>query len=490
MNDSAFSNADNADALGPDAFSPSPLLELTRQQRNLILLRPLFQLELNKNRIGDETSQDRGLFANIDTHYLVLSALDFMMESTTFSSGSTQQEMLRHLSTIAGEMKPELTERHKARVAEVVLDALDNKANNYKEFSYELFDAPSRTMRPVRFRLVVFEPDMEDVYRYKPTAEGYLVYLGMLDIAPEDSQDLMGKMLGLLMGRGQFDKALEIAKRARTLSIEFRQLIRDRLTQSYRAPGSVNWSQEMAPRLETARTHVQKRQAEDSQMEESVRESLRNAEEMTTRHSLAQLLATLQGAGLVRTKLVGDISASSEQFLESQRSVFRARRPSGLPDLETRLFPEFMSLPADILAESADTLLSGIYPGAWPKLSDLNILLSALLDKRENAAAFEIDDGDITPHVAPAPQYPAALQAEVEDWVRRRFATGEEYTIERLHELALAENWNEVRQRCLVMLLFRAFSPKETPFPSTRSKSEGRFKVAVAEGSNLKFFPR
>jgi hypothetical protein len=246
----------------------------------------------------------------------------------------------------------------------------------------------------------------------------------------------------------------------------------------------------MAPRLETARTHVRARQAEDLRMEESVRDSLRSSDEMTTRQSLAQLLTTLQGASLVRTKLVGDISASSERFLESQRSMFRARRPSGLPDLETRLFPEFMSLPATELAEAADTLLSGLYPGAWPKLPDLNILLSALLDKRDTAIALEQDDSDITPHIAPELQFSQALQAEVEDWVRRRFATGEHFTVERLLELSTAENWNEVRQRCLVMLLFRAFSPKETPFPATVSTLDGRFKMDVAEGSNLKFSPR
>ncbi|MBU9516176.1 hypothetical protein KTE64_27665 [Burkholderia multivorans] len=56
------------------------LLDLSRQQRNLLLLRPVFQLERYKMMLGDESSSDRSLFQGVDTHYLALSALDQMME--------------------------------------------------------------------------------------------------------------------------------------------------------------------------------------------------------------------------------------------------------------------------------------------------------------------------------------------------------------------------------------------------------------------------
>lgn len=223
--------------------SSSGLLDLSRQQRNLLLLRPLFQLELNKQRIGE----DGTLFDGIDTHYLLLSALDLMMEGTTVSTGCTSDEILTHIADTAAAMKPALSNVQLAKIADTILAALDNKANSYKEFSFDYFDATRKSTRTIRFRLVAYEPDIEDVYRYKPTAEGYLVYLGMLDLSPEDAQELMEKMLDLLVQRGRFDAALEIARRARTLSIEYRQLIRDKLYQAYRAPGTVNWKRTSAP---------------------------------------------------------------------------------------------------------------------------------------------------------------------------------------------------------------------------------------------------
>jgi hypothetical protein len=299
------------------------LLDLSRQQRNLLLLRPVFQLERYKMMLGDESSSDRSLFQGVDTHYLALSALDQMMEATTVSSGSTSTEILTHLADVAIRMKPTLSVPQARRVAEVILDALDNKANNHREFSFEYFDALSGSMNSIRFRLVRFEPDTEDVYRYRPTAEGYLVYLGMLDLSPEDAQELLEKMLDLLVQRGRFDAALEIARRARKLSIEYRQLIRDRLYQAYRAPGSVNWSRDMAGRLDEARTHVRQRQAEDARMEEAVGEALLGADEPKTRESLVQLKETIRSASLIRLQLVTDINVAPERFIEAQRAVYR-----------------------------------------------------------------------------------------------------------------------------------------------------------------------
>lgn len=77
---------------------PADLLDLSRQQRNLLLLRPIFHLERYKTMLGDEGGADRTLFHGIDTHYLALSALDLMMEATTVSSGSTSVEVVIHLA--------------------------------------------------------------------------------------------------------------------------------------------------------------------------------------------------------------------------------------------------------------------------------------------------------------------------------------------------------------------------------------------------------
>lgn len=465
----------------------SGLLDLSRQQRNLILLRPLFALELNKQRIGDD---DGAPFKGIDTHYLVLSALDRMMEGTTVSTGCTSDEVLSFVAEVASAMKPSLTKGQALKIAETVLAALDNKANQYKEFAFEHFDAAQKATRTVRFRLVTYEPDIEDIYRYKPTPEGYLVYLGMLDLAPEDAQELMEKMLDLLVKRGRFDAALEIAKRARTHSIEYRQLIRDKLHQAYRAPGTVNWTRDMGPGLDRAREHVRQRQAEDQRMEESVLDALRQAEEPRARHDLALLLKTLQGASMLRSQLVGDIGGANDRFLESQRSVFRARRSTGLPDLESRLLPQFIELPTAFLAKQAEHALSSFYPPSQPRVYDLNSLFSLLLEQRAEDQEPETDDGEITRIDPPAPQFEEALIRQVTDWLGRKFTLGLEWRLDQLLAEAEDAGFDRSMRRCLVLVLFRAYSSSETDFKNMRADALDEFIADVARGTNLRFRPK
>jgi len=465
------------------------LLDLTKQQRNLLLLRPLFQLELNKNSIGTETAGATPLFKDLDTHYLVLTALDQMMEGTTIHMGCTPTELINRLQAVAMSMKPSLTASQARRVAEVILDTLDNKANAYREFAFDFFHGSSRQMKTVRFRLVSYEPDLEDVYRYRPTAEGYLVYLGMLDLEPEDAQELMEKMLDLLVQRGRFDVALEFAKRARTLSLEYRQFIRDRLMQAYRAPGSVNWTKEVAGKLKEARGHVGARQAEDQRMTEAVREALQTAEEAKTRQDLAQLLKTLQGASVIRANLVSDITVAPDKFLLAQRALFRARRPSGLPDLETRLLPDLLKLDSDALTKNADDIIGGMYPAKWPKVYGLNNLFGLLLERRKEVVTPDNDEGEIEPFVPPPIQFAPALISEVQAWLANKFTVAGTHSIDELLAIAEAEGFDRTKQRCLVLMLFRSFAQTETLFPTMRAEADGRFARDVAQGSNLRFSP-
>jgi hypothetical protein len=438
--------------------------------------------------LGDDGGAERTLFQGVDTHYLALSALDLMMEATTISTGSTSAEVLTHLAEVAMRMKPSLPASQGRRVAEVVLDALDNKANNHREFSFEYFDAPSCSTKTVKFRLVRFEPDAEDVYRYRPTAEGYLVYLGMLDLSPEDSQELMEKMLDLLVQRGRFEAALEIARRARKLSIEYRQLIRDRLYQAYRAPGSVNWTRDMAGRLDAARVHVRQRQAEDTRMEEAVGEALVDADELRTRQSLVQLRETLRSASLLRLQLVTDITESNERFIEAQRAVFRARKPTGLPDLEPQLLPQLVNLPIQTLAAEGDTFVSALYPPAWPKVYDLNSVFAVLLEQRAEDVVPEEDDGELTEFDPMPDQFSKAVVKQANDWLGTKFAMGVPLRVDQILDAAEDAGLDRTVRRCLVLILFRSFAHSESEFKDVRVQLTGtEFKLDIAQGDNLEF---
>jgi hypothetical protein len=474
-----------------NSSAPDALLDLTPQQRNLLLMRPLLQLELTKNKFSDSTVDGRSLFDGVDTHYLSLAALTHMMEGTAVAVGYTQEEVVQHLVAIVSRMKPAATAGQSLRIAEIVVDALDNASNNYLEHSYEYFHAPSGDTRVVSFRLTTYEPDLEDAYRYRPTAEGYLVLIGMLDLKVEDHQILVERMLQLLIERGRFDQAYEFARRARMLSIEHRQQIRDFIHQAWRAPGSVAWARDIAPRLNEARVHIHARQEEDRRMEESVREQLIQVTDNQTREQLVRLHDVLKSASGVRAHLQVDVTGAGDKFMDAQAGAFRSRRPSSFPDLETRLLPEALATAQTALAESVDALLLSFYPAVIPKAPDLSNVLALLLARREydEPSEDESEDGELMPFKKYPDPFPEDLAQFVKGWVSAKFAIGSSWKLDELLTHAEDEGLTLLERQYIVYVLYRSYPDSENLFKGMQAHADGEFVADVAVGDNLRFDP-
>lgn len=466
------------------------LIDLAPQQRNLLLMRPLFQLELTKNKFSDGSGGT--LLDDLDTHYLSLAALAYMMEGAAVAVGYTLAEVQQYLAQVVGHMKPTLTAAQRNRAAEIVLDSLDNASNNYQEHSYDYFHAPTGETRTVRFRLTTYEPDLEDTYRYRPTAEGYLVLMGMLDLEVEDHQILVERMLQLLIERGRFDQAYEFARRARLLSIEHRQQLRDFINQAWRAPGSVVWTRDMGPRLTESRTHIHARQEEDRRMEESVREQLIQVDDVRAREQLVRLHDVLRSASTVRAQLQLEVTGAGDKFMDAQASAFRARKPSGLPDLETRLLPAAMRCSAERLAKGADELLLSLYPAVVSKAPDLSNLLALLLERRivEDEIDGEDDAGEVVPFKFYLDPFPDDVVERVHQWLQGKFLLGSSWKLDELLVAAEDEGFAELERQCIAYALYRSFPDSESLFPGMRAHPHGSFISDIVRGDNLRFDPR
>lgn len=472
----------------PSSQLAEGLIDLAPQQRNLLLMRPLFQLELTKNSFSDGCGGS--LFDSLDTHYLSLAALAYMMEGTAVAVGYTLTEVQQYLALAVGHMKPTLTTAQRKRVGEIVLDSLDNASNNYQEHCYDYFDALTGNNREVRFRLTTYEPDLEDTYRYRPTAEGYLVLMGMLDLEVEDHQILIERMLQLMIERGRFDQAYEFARRARMLSIEHRQLLRDFINQAWRAPGSVIWTRDIGPRLTEARTHIRERQDEDRRMEESVREQLIQIDDVSAREQLVRLHEVLKSASTVRAQLQLEVSGAGEQFMDAQATAFRARKLMGLPDFEAKLLPAAMRSSAENLAKNGDELLLSLYPAILPKAPDLSQILALLLEHRTLEDKFYDDEtGEVVPFKIYPDPFPQDIAEFVHHWLKSKFSLGGSWKLDELLVAAEDEGLAEIERQCIVYALYRSFPDSESLFPNMTAHPDGAFISNIAQGDNLRFDP-
>lgn len=466
------------------------LIDLSSQQRNLLLMRPLFQLELTKHRFSSDNGGS--LFDGLDTHYLSLAALAYMMEGTAVAVGYTLAEVQQYLAQVVAHMRPKLALTQRSRIAEIVLDSLDNASNNYQEHSCDYFYAPTGEIRTVRFRLTNYEPDLEDTYRYRPTAEGYLVLMGMLDLEIEDHQILVERMLQLLIEQGRFDQAYEFARRARMLSIEHRQQLRDFINQAWRAPGSVVWTRDIGPRLNEARTHIHARQEEDRRMEESVREQLIQIDDVRAREQLVRLNDVLRSAGTVRAQLQLEVAGAGDRFMEAQATAFRARKPSGLPDLEAAMLPVAMQCLTDHLERCAAEILLSLYPAIVRKAPDLSDLLALLLERHTTEVEFEdeSDTGELVPFKIYLNPFPEEVAERVTQWLKDKFSLNACWTLDELLGTAEAEGFSPLERQCVAYALYRSFPDSESLFPTMRAHADGFFIADVAQGDNLRFDPR
>lgn len=367
----------------------------------------------------------------LDVYFLSLSLLDFMMEGMALSGGRGSQEVVAHLIQLIEKMDPSLSKEKAEHCSERVFDAILNRDESFKDFSFEYFHFPSASFRRFSFRLVRFSQEDGGSYLYKPTEEGYLVYLGMLDLSPEIGAELMEKMLDLLVTRGKYREAIDIARRARTLSIEFRQLIGDSVGRAKRAPSSVKWSKTMTPKLDEARLHVEKRRREDERMIGSIDQSIEASKEASKKKELYVLREILDSSSLVRAKLLGEIVAAPEEFLAAQNFLFRPRGKIGLPDLEETLFPALLDLTLIELSESVDSIISALYKPQFPEVLDFNSLLYSVFAKKRQAAVPEFDDGEVLVVEPPPPKFSVEIIEHVQNWAAA--------TLKRLGKLDISE---------------------------------------------------
>lgn len=463
------------------------LLDLSKQLQNVLLMKPLFKLDLDKNRYRDEQGASSGL-EKLDTNFLVLALFDFLMEGVALGGGRTSSEVVMHLVEAILAMDPTLDSLRAESCAEKIFDAVLNRAGTYRDFEYEFFHGPSGAFRKFRFSLIRFTQEASGQYLYKPTEEGYLVYLGMLDLSPDISSELMEKMLDLLVSRGKYREAIDIARRARTLSIEYRQTIGDAVSRVKRAPASIKWSRDMTPRLTEARVHVEKRRKEDERMIESVDESITRSREATIKQDLFVLKGLLSSSSNIRTRLLNELATAPEEFLRAQKFLFRPRGNIGLPNLDDVLLPAVLKLPVWYLARESDKITTGFQKPVFPGVFDFNSILYSILSRRTRPALPLIEDGEIIPAKPEPPQYPVEMIEFVQNWASALLHREDKITIEQILTKAHAELHSDIEIKCLVHMLFRSFAPSESVFYQSRVNLTGRrFRTSLVQGTSLQF---
>jgi hypothetical protein len=418
-----------------------------------------------------------------------MATLNYMMEGSAVGIGYSLLEVRNHVVSMITRIQPGKSSADCIKAADAVLGCLRNKAGGYKEFEFSYFHAPTFETRQYRFFLVMLEPDIDDIYRFRPSPEGYLLLLGMLDVDVKDQQILMEKMLRLLIERGRFEQAAEFARRAMVLSVEYRQYIHSQIQQAIRSPRSINWSRVMKPLMVEARQHIFDRQEEEGKLLSAVRDRMADVEDFKTKLELSNLHELLSKAANVRAQLLLEVSQAEGSFLEAQTQGFRARKASGIPDLEAKLFPQILERPAAQLAAAAEDIILSLFPAVIPKTPDLSNILSVLMERRHQPSDVNEDEeeSEIVPFEEWKDPFPEAMVGRIFQWISIKFEQDRSWRIDELIDIGIKEGFNPLEQQCIAFCLYRSFPDSESEFQNHHAEKDGEFVSGFVRGDNLRF---
>ncbi|WP_155888134.1 hypothetical protein [Cupriavidus sp. WS] len=484
-----MTSLDNNRALldGSSIDGPVRGLDVAKQQRNLLLMQPLFELAL-RLRHADAGG---GAWSGLDTHYLSLSLLLFIMDGGTLGKGRTFQEAITHTSEVVRRMKSELSDVQAQTIAREVLDTLHNNlGKKAAPFSYDYYDgAHGRTVTHTFFLLRYERSDEDDEYFFRVSDEGFLVYLGMLDFGAANMQALMEKMLLEFIRRGNVDQALDASQRALYEGRRYFEQIASQLLRARRLPDSVSWKEDVSPHLQAAREHLDTRVQEEHHLLQAATDSLNAARDATTREKFVRLHSTVNDGLVGNTRLLQLVGEAGERYRKAARALFRTRRRGGLPNLEDTVLPEMLQLDQLTLLGFSETLGHALFGLSQPRLFHYEQVFNALLSQQAPEDAPQEDDGEMLVLEDELPRFSAEDRDRAEAWLRVHFDAHRQTDIERILDLAEAEGLGPLVRQYMTFMMYRAFSRDESPFPVDASV-QGRFENQLVEGSKLVFTQR
>jgi hypothetical protein len=443
----------------------------------LMLSAPLHAAEVNKNArarsIGDKTLLDR-----IDMRFMVLDAMDYILDAMVLRQGTREKDLVAHLCARVLDQAQDAWEDDQETIARATIDALRN--NDGRKFSEKVWDGSSH--RLVEFHLVVpFEtPDRELLLKLSDRAIALLTQ--SLRVTAQDQQQIIESLLRELIQKGRFNDAEIHAKNARTNSIRFQEEILDLLERARRKVGSISWTRDVRPKTDEALVHI----AETIERERALLDQVqRRKMEVSSSESLAtldNLEKLIQNASERHSRLQGVIRRAAAEWRELQIAAFKPRAARCLPDLHNEILPVLMQMPVKAVMESADDILAGILPPSIHPIFDIGnalwILSETPPERAEDTAA---EKGEI---VEAPPRFDKALRREVRDWLKAKKGL---VSMSGLLKEAERDGKSELFREFLFYRLEIAIHPLEIEGLVAEENGAGTFADTFVSGSDVRY---
>ncbi|MGL5861844.1 MAG: hypothetical protein ACRCY9_11390 [Phycicoccus sp.] len=322
---------------------------------------PLHDLDVRKAQV--QTAD----YAAYQMAELALHAIDLVTIAMDFDTGAEPAKVLRDLAYRVAAQAPDRTDVEHTRVASWVLENLLNVGSADRGFRtiYGLSGPDGYDRRTFDFKLLEEARGTDGELYLRASNEAVNVLVGALEVDLEAAHIAADVRLDILIKRGRLSEAQAAAQNARYRTIQYGEMLRQRLEATSRNVRNVDWVDAMPVFLDEALAHIEDRSKSENAILVNLTEVRDTADNATRKAQAARLVEVVQDCLRRHDQLQASLQIAGGRFrAEQDRQTFTPVPVRAALDLYAQLLEPVLARP---IAEADVALLRFFAPatGLW-----------------------------------------------------------------------------------------------------------------------------
>ncbi|MDR1264284.1 MAG: hypothetical protein LBK42_01625 [Propionibacteriaceae bacterium] len=297
---------------------------------------------------------------------LALHAIDLVTIAMDFDTGAKPETVLRDLVDRVAAQAPGRTAEEHQRVAEWVVENLLNVGSADRGFRaiYGTSGPNGYDRRSFDFKLLEETSGPDGELYLRASNEAVNVLVGALEVDLEAAHIAADVRLETLIKRGRLSEAQAAAQNARYRTIQYGELLRQRLEATSRDVRNVDWAEAMPEFLNEAREHITGRYKAENAILVNLTKARDDADTTTRKVQAARLVEIVSECLRRHDQLQSGLQAAGRRFrAEQDRQTFTPGPTRSALDLHAQLLRPALALPiadVDIALLTFFTSASGV----------------------------------------------------------------------------------------------------------------------------------
>jgi hypothetical protein len=295
---------------------------------------------------------------------LALHAIDLVTIAMDFDRGARPDAVLRDLTARVAVQATDRTVEEHERVASWVVENLLNVGSTDRGFRtvYGLSGPDGYDRRTFDFKLLEETRGADGDLYLRASNEAVNVLVGALEVDLEAAHIAADVRLDILIKRGRLSEAQAAAQNARYRTIQYGEMLRQRLDATTRDVRNVDWAEAMPAFLEEALTHIEGRYKAENAILINLTEARDTADTPARKTQAARLVELVRDCLRRHDQLQAGLQTAGRKFrVEQDRQTFMPGSIRAALDLHAQLLQPILALP---VAEADLALLRFFSPAA------------------------------------------------------------------------------------------------------------------------------